>query len=207
MIKKTARLLAGFLVSLSLWGGVVAAQGTYTIRAGDTLTVEVLEDTSLNRSVLVLPDGSITFPFVGTLPASGKTVDELTGQLAAGLAPNFAVSPTVFVSVSSLRAPRVSGGTPAPATIGVFITGEIANPGQVDVKPGTTILQLIAQSGGLTRFAAQRRIELRRINPQEQTVTRYLFSYDGRGSGARISGATPLAEGDVVVVPERGLFE
>ncbi|MEM1149663.1 MAG: polysaccharide biosynthesis/export family protein [Pseudomonadota bacterium] len=203
------RLISGLLMLAMLWvtASAALAQG-YKVRAGDTLAIEVLEDGSLNRQVLVLPDGSINFPLVGSLRASGRTATQLQQQLAQGLAPSFAVVPTVFVSVASIFVPPDRPvRTPEPITIGAFVMGEVNGPGRFDVEPGTTILQILAQAGGLTRFAAERRIELRRTHPLSGTVTRFIFSYTGRGKGPLISGGTVLSEGDVVVVPARRLFE
>ena len=185
------------------------AQDGYKIRPGDTLRIEVLEDNALNRSALVLPDGTISFPLAGTLQASGRTVTQLQGALASGLASNFAAAPNVFVSVDTV-AERKPGRVRRPAAapvIAAYVMGEIANPGKLEVSPGTTILQLLAQAGGLTKFAAHKRIELRRSDPKTGTVTKYLFSYTGHSKEPRIPGSTVLKAGDVVVVPERRLFE
>ena len=186
-----------------------AAQSGYRISAGDQLRIEVLEDPNLSRDVLVLPDGSISFPLVGTLRAGGRTIDQVRSTLAARLAPNFATDPTVFVSVGALAdslSQMPSEPVPEP-TISAFIMGEVANPGKVEITPGTTLLQFLAQAGGLTEFAAERRIELRRTHPRTGAVTTYLFSYTGAAKGPRIRGSTVIAPGDVVVVPQRRLFE
>lgn len=202
-------VLAGLLVLFGL--AAADAQG-YRIRPGDTLTIEVLEDPSLNRSVLVLPDGSISFPFIGSVRAGGMAVSDLRGIIAAGLSSNFAAEPTVIVSVSSvaeLPPPALAADQPPPEepTIEVYIMGEVTNPGKAVVPPGTTILQFVAQSGGLTPFAATRRIELHRTNPATGGTHKYLFSYRGKGKGHRIAPGTVLAPGDVVIVPARRLFE
>ena len=187
-----------------------AAAQDFRIQRGDQLQVEVLEDPSLNRSVLVLPDGSIDFPLAGTVPAAGRTVEELRGALASALAQNFAAPPTVFVSVGQLAPPPDQPPAPpetdAP-TIDVFVTGEVAAPGRKVVPPGTTVLQILAEAGGLSRFAAESRIQLRRTDPGTGAVTTYLYDYDATGRRPSIRGGTPLAPGDVVVVPERRLFE
>jgi polysaccharide export outer membrane protein len=61
-------------VCLTVFGVQAAmAQDGYRIRTGDILSVEVVQDPSLNREVLVLPDGSINYPFVGTLRVRGLT--------------------------------------------------------------------------------------------------------------------------------------
>ena len=187
-------------------GTALAADG-YTLRPGDVLRVEVLEDPSLNRDVLVLPDGSIDFPLVGTVAARGQTVARVREALVRGLEDTFASDPTVFVAVRSVaeRPPRALE-TEAP-TIDVYALGEVAEPGRKEIPPGTTILQFLADAGGLTRFAAEKRIELRRTDPATGEVRTYLFSFTGVADGPRIAGSTRLAPGDVVVVPSRRLFE
>ncbi len=183
------------------------AQDNYVIRAGDTLKIEVLEDSGLNRSTLVLPDGSISFPMAGTVAAKGRTVEQLRQNLASALGPNFASTPNVFVSVTSLTKtpPRGSGTS---RKVEAYILGEVAAPGLKKVKRGTTILQFLAESGGLTKFAAEKRIELHRTDAKTGAITSYLFNYrTPRGGNSRISGSTKLATGDVVKIPRRRLFE
>jgi len=194
------KILCSLFISMLLATGA-SAQSSYRVKSGDTLQVEVVEDTNLNRQVLVLPDGSISFPLVGNIPAAGRTVDQVSAALSNGLAPNFASPPNVYVSIGAL-APRVVGTAAALVTQGVFVTGEIAAAGRLDVEPGTTVLQAIAQAGGLTPFAAGKRIQLRR----EDNVYRYNYYSAGSDNGS-ISGSTVLAPGDVIVVPQRRLFE
>lgn len=197
------RIILGALLAATLSTGAFA-QSSYQIRSGDSLQIEVLEDPALNRSVLVLPDGSINFPLVGTIPAAGRSVSDVRSDLSAALASKFAAAPNVFVGVGTLAevAPRVSA---AAATISVYAMGEVTSPGKADVAPGTTVLQFLAQAGGFTRFAAQKRVQLRRTakGGVEQI---YLFNYDGTGTSG-IAGSTRLQSGDVIVVPQRKLFE
>lgn len=183
------------------------AQDNYVIRSGDTLKIEVLEDSGLNRSTLVLPDGSISFPMVGTIGAKGRTVEQLSQSLGTALAPNFASNPNIYVSVTSLTKTRPRG-TGTSRKLEAYILGEVTAPGLKEVKRGTTILQFLAESGGLTKFAAEKRIELHRTDPKTSAITTYLFNYRTPGGGnSRISGSTKLATGDVVKIPRRRLFE
>lgn len=185
---------------------VAVAQSQYQIRSGDTLAVEVLEDPSLNRSLLVLPNGTITFPFAGSLQAGGRSPDAVAASIASSIAPNFATAPTVFVTVQSLR-PREDPQLQTGATIDIYMLGEIGAPGAKRLERGTTVLQALATAGGFTRFAATKRILLRRSNPStgEQTVSR--INYKAIASGALAGSDIVLADGDVIIVPERRLFE
>lgn len=183
------------------------AQDFYRIKPGDTLQVEVLEDPSLNRNVLVLPDGSISFPMAGTIKAGGRNVDGVASTLAEEMAGNFAIPPTVLVSVAALAprdAPRAATG---PELMNVYILGEANTPGRKEILPGTTLIQFLAEAGGLSRFAADKRIQLRRVDPDTKQETVYRFNYRTMGGSDSISGTTVLAPGDVIVVPERRLFE
>ena len=198
------RIILGALLAATLATGAFA-QSSYQIRSGDSLQIEVLEDPALNRSVLVLPDGSINFPLVGTIPAAGRSIDAVKADLSAALAGNFAAAPNVFVGVGTLAAPRAARAAGPARTISVFAMGEVTAPGKADVAPGTTVLQFLAQAGGFTRFAAQKRIQLRRTSKGGAEEI-YLFNYDGTGTSG-IAGSTRLQSGDVIVVPQRKLFE
>lgn len=197
------RIILGALLATFVSTGAFA-QSSYQIRSGDSLQIEVLEDPGLNRSVLVLPDGSINFPLVGTIPAAGRSVNDVRADLSAALASKFASAPNVFVGVGTLAVvtPQASA---AAATMSVYAMGEVASPGKADVAPGTTVLQFLAQAGGFTRFAAQKRVQLRRIAKGGAEEV-YIFNYDGTGASG-ISGSTRMQSGDVLVVPQRKLFE
>lgn len=198
------RFLLGALAALVLAGPAVA-QGSYRINTGDTLQVEVLEDPSLSRSTLVLPDGSVTFPLAGTLSAAGRSIADFQADLTRALAPNFAAEPTVFVSIGQLAVPSFEE-EPAADTVDVYALGEFNNPGRFDIEPGTSLLQFIAASGGLTRFAATKRLQLRRRDASGGEVL-YRFNYRAVEQGGRITGQLVLRPGDVIVAPERRLFE
>lgn len=200
------RFLSGLMLALIAAAGFLTlssnqAAAQYAIQSGDQLQIEVLEDTSLNRSALVLPDGTITFPLVGTIRAGGKTVSQVRSIITRQLASNFANEPNVFVTVARLaeKGPLVPD---EPDTMRVYIIGETANSGLIEVDPATTLLQALAQAGGFSRFAAVKRVQLRRTQGGRTRV--YTYNYK---TGEGISGATVLSEGDVIVVPERGLFE
>lgn len=199
------RLLAALFV-LPILAGLAWAQD-YRVRSGDVLQIEVLEDATLNRTAIVLPDGQISLPLVGSVRAAGRSLAEVQADLATRLAPNFASAPTVFVTLSALaeRTPS-SGAAATPRTIDIYVMGAANSPGKIDVKPGATLLQALAQAGGLSPFAAKKRVQLRRVDKSgvEQV---YKFDLDAIERGAAGGGATKLVSGDVIVIPQRKLFE
>lgn len=194
-------------VGLLLAASMSLAQSSYRVKSGDTLAIEVLEDASLSRNVLVLPGGTFDFPFAGTIRASGRTPEQIRAAIVAGIADNFATSPTVFVSVASLRPREEPLEPPEPETISVYFLGEVNTPGLRPVEPGTTFLQAISQAGGFTPFAAKKRVQLRRTNPNTGAQSVSVINYKALSRGQGLTRSIRLQHGDVILIPERRLFE
>ena len=204
MLRMAQSIVAG--LALAICATLVLAQ-EYRIQVGDRLVIEVLEDAALNRSVVVLPDGRVSFPFAGTVRAAGRTVSQVEAAITAGIADQFQDRPTVFVAVQPLE--RLEDPEVAEEdveTISVYFVGEVNEPGLREVEPGTSFLQAVSQSGGLTRFAATKRLQLRRTGAsgRETIVT---INYRALSRGAALQSDVILLDGDVILVPERRLFE
>jgi polysaccharide export outer membrane protein len=191
-------ILLGALMALLMAPLAHAQSAGYRIQPGDQLAITVLEDESLNRTTLVLPDGQISVPLAGSIQAAGRSVSSVESTIADRLASNFAVRPSVFVSVTAV--------TEEVETFPIFVVGQVGDPGVREVEPGTTLLQAIALAGGLDRFAATKRIQLRRADAAGQERL-YIFNYNAVERGGAIQSMISLREGDVIVVPERRLFE
>ncbi len=210
-----------------LWAGLAWAQSNYTVRTGDTLNIEVLEDSSLNRTVVVLPDGRFSFPFAGTVQATGRTLGQIEVAVGAAIASNFAAPPNVFISIAELRpdpqpTPFEIASAQARAraafrdqpaliesgpTISVYLLGEVNTPGPQLVSPGTTFLQALSRSGGFSNFAALKRVQVRRTDPSSGAQSLITINYRDLARGAELNGNIVLQEGDVILVPQRRLFE
>lgn len=195
------QMLLAAVMALPFLAADVSAQD-YRLKRGDTVQIEVLEDGSLSRSTLVLPDGQIAIPQIGSVRAAGRTLAQVQADVAARLAPSFASPPTVYVTLSSL-APILD--LPEP-TIDIFVTGAANAPGRVQIPPGSTLLQALAAAGGLSPFAAEKRVQLRRID-RSGTEKIYRVDYDAIERGVSNVGTTRVYDGDVIVIPQRKLFE
>ncbi len=204
MLRMTYGIIAGLI--LTILATTASAQSAYRVRPGDQLIIEVLEDASLNRTVVVLPDGRFSFPFAGSLRARGRTVAQIEASIQTAISNQFQAAPSVFVSVNPKIDPVVPRPEPEPVTISIYFVGEVNTPGIREVEPGTSFLQAVAQSGGLTRFAATKRLQLRRINASGRT-TLVKINYHALSRGAQLDKDVILRDGDVILVPERRLFE
>lgn len=193
------------ILTMLLVAQSAAAQQSYRVQAGDVLQVEVLEDPSLNRTALVLPDGQFTFPFIGTMRASGRSLDQIKAAIRGGLASNFAVPPTVFVGLASLGV-RSTTETATATTLDIYVLGEVNSPGKKAVEKGTTLLQLFAEVGGFTKFAATKRVQIRRT-ATDGAQSLFTIDYKAIERGAQLNGMPVVQEGDTIIVPQRRLFE
>jgi polysaccharide biosynthesis/export protein len=182
-----------------LFTGSVQAQGTYLIKPGDTLRIEVLEDQTLNRGALVLPDGTISVPQAGQVQVAGRTVAAVQQELITLLSPSFAAPPSVFVGIDGLAQATASGGGSRATTI--FVMGEALKTGKIEIRSGSTLLQVLAEIGGFTKFAAVKRIQIRR--GAQTFVVNYKSIEDGTDTAAQMV----IKSGDVILVPQRRLFE
>lgn len=203
-------LLVTLLTACALvWTASVAtAQTGYRIQPGDVLSVEVLQDPSLNRDILVLPDGSISFPFAGAMRASGMTTGQVQSQIAQGISSNFTVQPNVFVAVRTVTEPVIGTGIPLPpVTMDIYYLGEWNTPGVAELPPGTTLVQALSMGGGFSNFAATNRIQLRRVDRHTGQTSVVTVDYRAIARGAVLSHDPVLHEGDVILAPERRLFE
>ena len=76
---------------------LAAADNGYRLNAGDVLNISVWKEEDMQREVMVLPDGRISFPLSGHIVAAGKTVQTLEQVLGARLKKFF---PNTVVSVA-----------------------------------------------------------------------------------------------------------
>jgi len=171
------------------------------LHPGDTLQISVWQDPKLDRQVVVGPDGMISFPLAGHIQAGGLTPQALENALRGRLQKNYTGKLDITVSLAAVNEAGVEDTKPR-----IYITGEVLKPGPYNLRPNITIMQAIALAGGLGPFAASQRIQIRRqLTPGNDST--FIFNYKAYQSGTDTTGNIALVSGDVIIVPERGLFE
>lgn len=195
------RAVVGMMAGLATCPAAAIAQ-SYRVQPGDILRIEVVEDETLNRTVLVAPDGRISVPQAGALRAAGRSVESIAQLLTERLASGFNAPPNVFVAVE-----QVALEEEVPETINIFVLGEVERPGQLEIESGTTLLQAFATMGGFSNFAATKRVQLRRTDPNTKLETVQTINYDAILAGQVQNANIRMREGDVILVPTRRLFE
>lgn len=175
------------MLNLDLVYADMPASPGYLISPGDVLEISVWKEEELQRSVLVRPDGGISFPLVGNVSAKGKTIDELQQEISNKLA-KYIPNPAVSVSVQELK-----GNV-------IYVIGKVNKPGQYPIGQYVDVMQAISLAGGLTPFADENDIKvLRRKNGK--TVV-YPFEYNKVIAGKKLEQNILLQPGDTVMVPD-----
>ena len=188
------------LICLGVWISGASAQ---TLKPGDSLSITVLQDSKLDRNVVVDPSGQIAFPLAGHIRARGLTPQAVENILKAKLKSNYK-DENLDITVAVANSPKdIPEDDLKPK---VFITGEVIRPGSYVVRQPTTLMQAIALAGGIGPFAAKRRIQVRRHEAGgDETI--FMFDYKAYEAGLDLEGNIRLRAGDVIMVPERGLLE
>jgi polysaccharide biosynthesis/export protein len=178
-------LAQGSLPSVAASGPTVATNSTdYKMVVGDKLRVEVYKDPQMSQSLQIRPDGKITLPLVGDIPAAGKTPAALRDTLTTSLK-DFITNPVVTVIVVEAQ----------PQTVSVI--GEVNTPGTHPIKAQTTVIEALAMAGGFKDFANTKNITIQRSTPAG--TTRIKFNYkDAIKSETKQMCVQP---GDVIIVP------
>lgn len=188
------------LLALLLFCGYVNHAAAQALSPGDTIQISVLQDPKLDRSVLIGPDGMIAFPLAGHIHAGGMTAQALEHVLRRRLAKDYNGQLDVTVSLASISPAQQAEMQPR-----FYVTGEVVKPGYYVDKPRVNVVQAIAMAGGLSPFAASTRIQIHRQTRGRNSV--FLFNYDAYQAGHDAAANIKLRSGDVVIVPQRGLFE
>lgn len=157
----------------------------------DVLMVDVWRNEDLSGEAVIRPDGMISLPLVGDVPAAGLTAPLLAKNITDRLT-EFMESPTVSVQVLEVN------------SYYVHVLGEVNTPGKVPLKSFTTVLQAISMVGGLTEFASANNIHVLRMRSngaEEHQEVRIPVRYKDMISGKAEIGNFILNARDIIVVP------
>jgi polysaccharide export outer membrane protein len=164
---------------------IATVDESYVIGANDQLAITVWKEEKLSGTILVRPDGMISMPLVGDIQAAGLTPLHLADQIAAKLK-KFIQDPNVSVVVSQIHSKLI------------YLMGEVAHTGPVEMTPNMTLLEAIGSAGGLTEFANKKKIYILRdeAGSRQKIQVHYKEALEGNRALDLM-----LKPGDTIVVP------
>ena len=158
----------------------------YRIGPEDALDIAVWRDETLKATVLVRPDGGISFPLAGDVMVAGKTTAEVRAELVKRL-DKFVPDPVVTVSVVKVASYRI------------YVLGRVNKPGDFQTGRNVDVLQALSIAGGMTPFASEDGIQI--IRKVEGGSVAIPFQYSRVRKSGDLSQNITLRSGDVLLVP------
>jgi protein involved in polysaccharide export with SLBB domain len=142
----------------------------YKLRIGDKISLQIMEDRDLPKSLIVADSGELDVPYVGRVPASDKTCRQLAEELKAQLEKEYYYRATVILALDVAN--KFLGR--------IYVWGQVKNQGPIDiaVNENLTAGKAILRAGGFGDFANKKKVKVVR---------------GGSGSGVSANGASESA--------------
>ena len=182
---------AGYAVADEI-GYAVAEEKEYTVGVSDILEISVLQPEEILRIVNVAPDGTISFPYIGTVKIKGLTIAQSQEKIQAALGDGYFKFPVVLVSLKESRSRQY------------LVYGAVIRPGEYAITEYSTVLRAISMAGGFSKFGSSSRVKV--LRPKENAPGYKTLKIDiKRVMNGDSTKDILLKSGDMVVVSE-GMF-
>ena len=144
-----------------------------SLGVGDSVRITVFRNPDLNTEARINERGTITFPMIGEIRATGLTPSQLSQQIADKLRRGgYVVNPEVTASVAQINSRQVS------------VLGNVTRPGRYPLDSTTArVTDLLAAAGG--------------IAPTGSDQITLVTSRDGKTSKQEIDLASMIRMGDL----------
>jgi polysaccharide export outer membrane protein len=162
----------------------------YIIGPGDKLNIFVWRSPELSVTVPVRPDGKISVPLVNDIVAVGKTPTQLSHEIETALA-KYVKEPRVTVITESFI---------GPFSEQVRVIGEAAQPRAVSYRANMTLLDVMIEVGGLTKFAAGDRAII--VRTVKGTQVSYPVKLDSLIKDGEVQYNAKMQPGDILIIPQ-----
>lgn len=190
-------LLLAALLLLQVFA-IAAPADEYVIGTRDILKVTIWGQDDLSKEYPVDPDGYVGFPLVGRIKAIGLTPTAFAADLRAALEKDYLVNPQVLVSVKEFQSQKV------------HVNGEAEKPGVYFLSGPTTVRDILARAGGLSKTAGAQVILVRGDGagtPAGQSAGTTTKRLDlARVMAGDPAENLPVVDGDSIVIPKGNTF-
>ena len=160
---------------------------------GDSVALHVFGQPDMDSVLGVADDGSISVPLAGPVPVAGLSSDAAARKVEKRLKDGgYLVDPHVTLTVTASLSQRVS------------VIGEVRNPGRYPIDSKTSVVDLLAEAGGLTELGSNTVFVLR--PESDGQVKRYPVSLRGLSDPRHPAPGQLLRAGDSLVVPRSEQF-
>lgn len=162
----------------------------YRIGVDDVLDINVLQPEPLASAVTVSPDGTIVYPYIGSIKVQGLTLAEAQELVQRELS-GYLKYPIIAISLRESRSRKF------------FVYGEVVRPGGYPYENDLTVVKAISIAGGFTKYGSSSKVKVlrHRANGTSDTIKVDVKRAMDGAPGADLR----MEPGDIVSVSE-GVF-
>ena len=199
-VRRTSALAAGMAVIATLFSVGCQSAGPYpkdamipsrpvTLSPGDVVRLTFTGAPEWNQSQTIRADGKLSLPQIGEVRAAGKLVPQFQSQLKALYEPEL-TNNDVLVTLEN-------------GVMSVYVSGAVNKPGKLSFNRPTTVLQAVAEAGGMTMFGSFKKVRVVRLEQGQHHV--YVLDLRSTMKGTIEPPATGpfyVRDGDIISVPQ-----
>lgn len=176
---------------------------TYTLGAGDRISLRIVEDRDKVLSLVIQDSGDIQAPYIGLVRAAGRTCKDVAMFMKRELERQYFQQATVIVALER-RAPTRGFGYTTDDMGFITIYGQVARAGRYELAPDEelSISQAILRAGGFAQFANTKKVTIIRRIPGGRSVN-ILVNVDDIMRKGRMEKDLPIRPDDVIIVTEK----
>ena len=167
----------------------VRSSQSYVLQPGDLVDIRIYMEDDMNRLLRISGNGTVTFPLVGNIKLAGLSLEQAEQTLANRL--------TAYI-----KQPQVSMLVKEYGNKTVYVLGQVAKPGPIQIPPekALTVLEAITSVGGFTDVANTSKVRVLRIeNGKQKNLDVDVTQITKQGNKSLDISLQP---GDVVYVPQ-----
>lgn len=160
----------------------------YTVRSGDSFEISFPFSPEFNQTIIVEPDGYVTFRGTGSVHIAGETVPQLTDTIKQAYS-GILRDPTVTVTLREFEKPYFIAG------------GQVGKPGKYDLRSDLSLVEAINIAGGFTDASKHSQVLLFRRVAGDKVEAR-VFDVKKMLASHNLEEDPHLMPGDMLVVPQ-----
>jgi polysaccharide biosynthesis/export protein len=160
----------------------------YMLRTSDSFDITFTFSPEFNQTVVVEPDGFVTFRGAGSAHVAGQTLPELTETIKKAYA-GILHDPLVTVSLKDFEKPYF------------IAAGQVAKPGKYDLRGDLSLTEAVNMAGGFTESSKHSQVLLFR-HVGDNKVEAQVFDVKKMLASRNLQEDPHLMPGDMLFVPQ-----
>ena len=199
-MRRASALAAGMAVIATLFSLGCQSAGPYPkdamipsrpviLAPGDVVKLTFAGAPELSQSQKIRADGKLSLPQIGEVKAAGKLLPQFQSELEELYEPELTNS-DVLVTLEN-------------GVMSVYVWGAVNKPGKLSFERPTTVLQAIAEAGGMTMFGSLNNVRVVRLEKGQNRVQTLDLRSAMKGTiKPPVTGPFYIRDGDIISVPQ-----